>query len=223
MVNSVSKVTQDLISSNLSLQHALEGGYGNYSAIARMLKPKIEETLGRGVKLESVTTAVKRAKADYALPQANIVRIIAGSTTNLRTDIAKITIEKTKGTLKIARKTLAEFSEEYLQIIEGISAITLVFDQKFFDDIYPLFRKEEILDQKRNLAAIMLHSPREIINTPGCLISFYNTISRRYLNIEETMSCFTDTIIILSMEDVGKAFTILTELITEARRIAGKP
>jgi len=50
------------------------------------------------------------------------------------------------------------------------------------------------------------------------VLAFYNTVSRRHINIEETMSCFTDTIIVLGMEDVSKAFTALTDLITEARK-----
>jgi len=32
------------------------------------------------------------------------------------------------------------------------------------------------------------------------------------------MSCYTETIIVLAMEDVSKAFAALTDLITEARR-----
>jgi hypothetical protein len=31
------------------------------------------------------------------------------------------------------------------------------------------------------------------------------------------MSCFTDTIIVLSIEDVGRAFIALTDLIAQAR------
>jgi hypothetical protein len=34
------------------------------------------------------------------------------------------------------------------------------------------------------------------------------------------MSCFTDTIIVVSMEDVSKAFAALTELIAEAREFS---
>jgi hypothetical protein len=48
--------------------------------------------------------------------------------------------------------------------------------------------------------------------------AFYNAVSRRHINIEETMSCYTETIIVLAMEDVSKAFAALTDLITEARR-----
>jgi len=68
----------------------------------------------------------------------------------------------------------------------------------------------------------VVQSPREIIDTPGCAIAFYNPVSRRHINIEETMSCFTDTILVLRIEDVGKAFTALTDLIAEARKTVGE-
>jgi hypothetical protein len=222
MVNSVSRVVQRLIDDDLSLQDALQRDYANYSAIARMLKPKVEEALGRKVKLESVITSVKRTKADYKPRRGNITKIIAESVINVRTDVAKISIEKTKRNLEGARKVLTNFPEEFLQVLEGISAITLIFDQKLFDNVYSIFRKGDILDEIQNLAAIVVQSPREIINTPGCVTAFYTPVSRRHINMEETMSCFTDTILVLRMEDIGKAFTALTDMIAEARKAVGR-
>ncbi|MGD8543515.1 MAG: hypothetical protein PVG48_00140 [Candidatus Bathyarchaeota archaeon] len=222
MVNSVSKTIQHLIDNDLSLQDALKRDYANYSAIARILKPKVEETLGRKVKLESLITSVKRAKANYKSREENITRIIAESVIHLRTDVAKVSVEKTKRNLEMVRKVLTNFPGEFLQVLEGVSAITLIFDQKLFDNVYPIFRKEDILDESQNLSAIVVQSPREIIDTPGCAIAFYNPVSRSHINIEETVSCFTDTILVLRMEDVGKAFTVLTDLIAEARKTVGK-
>jgi len=218
MVNSVSKIIQHLIDNDLSLQDALQRDYANYSAIARMLRPKVEETLGRKVKLESLITSVKRARTSYSSREENVTRIIAESVIHLRTDVAKVSVEKTNRNLEMARKVLTNFPGEFLQVLESISAITLVFDQKLFDNVYSIFRKEDILDERQNLAAIVVQSPREIIDTPGCAIAFYNPVSRRHINIEETMSCFTDTILVLRMEDVGKAFTALTDQIAEARK-----
>jgi hypothetical protein len=221
MVNSVSKTIKHLIDNDLSLQDALKRDYANYSAIARILKPKVEGTLGRKVKLESLITSVKRAKTNYKSREENITRIIAESVIHLRTDVAKVSVEKTKRNLEMVRKVLTNFPGEFLQVLEGVSAITLIFDQKLFDNVYPIFRKEDILDESQNLSAIVVQSPREIIDTPGCAIAFYNPVSRSHINIEETMSCFTDTILVLRMEDVGKAFTALTDLIAEARKTVG--
>ncbi len=223
MVNSISKTIQELVNSDLSLQNALELGYGNYSAIARILKPKVEEGLGQKVKLESLITAVKRCRADCIPVHEDVAGIIANSVINLRTDMAKISVEKSKKALENMRKALTDFQGEFLQVLEGMSAITLIFDQKLFDYVKSLFWTGELQEEKKDLAAIIVRSPREITYTPGCLVAFYNSLARRHINIEETISCSTDTIIVLSMESVGKAFTTLTDLIAEARKAPTKP
>jgi len=218
MVNSISKTVQTLIDEDLSLQDALQRDYGNYSAIARMLMPKVKEAVNHDVNLESVITSVKRAKANYTILQGKITRVVAGSVLNIRTDMAKVSVDKTKKNLEKMRKTLASFSGEFLQVIEGNSVVTLISDLNSFNKISSIFAKSDVIDQKQNLATVIICSPDEIIDTPGCLQAFYNAVSRRHINIEETMSCYTETIIVLAMEDVSKAFAALTELITEARR-----
>ena len=211
-------VVRDLIDRDLSIQDALQRGYGNYSAIARMLRPKVVEALGREVKLESVITAVKRARDIYKPLRADTKRVVARSTINIRTDVAKITVRKTDKTLETIRRDLPKFLGAFLHVLEGVSVTTLIVDEKLFDEISSMFREDEILDKKQNLAAIVIQSPEEIVDTPGCVTSFYVQISRRHINIEETVSCYTDTIILLHMEDINTAFTALTDLIAEARK-----
>ena len=218
MVNSISKTVQTLIDEDLSLQDALQRNYGNYSAIARMLMPKIKETVNSDVNLESVITSVKRAKANYTILQGKITRVVAGSGLNIRTDMAKVSVEKTKENLEKIRKTLATFSGDFLQVIEGNSVVTLISDLNSFNKISSIFTKKDVIDQKQNLATVIIRSPDEITFTPGCIQAFYNAVSRRHINIEETMSCYTETIIVLAMENVSKTFAALTDLITEARR-----
>jgi hypothetical protein len=218
MVNSISKTVQNLIDEDLSLQDALQRNYANYSAIARMLLPKVKEAVNSDVNLESVITSVKRAKANYTILQGKITRVVAGSVLNIRTDMAKVSVDKTKQSLEKIRKTLATFSGEFLQIIEGNSVVTLISDLYSFNKISAIFDKTDVIDQKQNLATVIILSPDTITSTPGCVQAFYNAVSRRHINIEETMSCYTETIIVLAMEDVSKAFAALTDLITEARR-----
>ncbi|HDQ06761.1 MAG TPA: hypothetical protein ENN36_08610 [Candidatus Bathyarchaeota archaeon] len=218
MVNSISKKVQNLIDEDLSLQDALQRDYGNYSAIARMLLPKVKEAVNSDVNLESVITAVKRAKANYTILQGKITQVVAGSVLNIRTDMAKVSVDKTKKNLEKIRKTLATFSGEFLQVIEGNSVVTLISDFNSFHKINGIFDKADVIDRKQNLATVIIRSPDDITSTPGCVQAFYNAVSRRHINIEETMSCYTETIIVLAMEDVSKAFAALTDLITQARR-----
>jgi len=224
MAISISRIVQDLIDKDISIQHALEKGYGNYSAIARMLKPMVEEMLGKKVKLESVITAVKRARVTYKPTYyLDVTSVIADSTINLRTDVAKISIEKTKRNMDTVRKMLTGFSQdEYVQIVEGMRTLTLIFDQKLAERIKSNFPLENVLGEKNNLVAIIITSPQKIVETPGCIISFYNALSRLHINIEETLSCSTETIMVLQLKDVGKALAALTNVISEARKMMEK-
>ena len=150
--------------------------------------------------------------------QGKITKVVAGSGLNIRTDMAKVSVEKTKKTLDKIRKTLATFEGDFLQVIEGNTIVTLISDLNSFNKISSIFTKKDVIDQKQNLATVIIRSPDEITSTPGSVQAFYNAVSRRHINIEETVSCYTETIIVLAMEDVSKAFAALTDLITEARR-----
>ena len=217
MVNSISKTVQNLIDEDLSVQDALQRDYANFSAIARMLMPKIKETVNNKVNIESIITAVKRAKINYTILKGKITKVVARSGLNIRTDMAKVSVEKNKENLEKIRKTLATFSDEFLQVIEGNSVVTLISDLSSSNKISSLFTKKDVIDKNQNLATVIIRSPDDITSTPGCVQAFYNAVSRRHINIEETMSCYTETIIVLAMEDVSKAFAALTDIITEAR------
>jgi alkylhydroperoxidase/carboxymuconolactone decarboxylase family protein YurZ len=217
MANSISKTVQNFIDEDLSLQDALQRDYANHSAIARILLPKVQESLETEVNMESVITAVKRAKTNYNILEGKITKVVAGSDLNIRTDMAKVSVHKTKETLEKIRKTLATFQGEFLQIIEGNTIITLISDFNSFNQITTIFTPNQIINQKQDLATIIIRSPNEITYTSGCVQAFYNGLSRRHINIEETMSCYTETIIVLAMENVSKAFAALTDLIKKAR------
>ena len=214
---SLAKTVQYLIDGDASIQDAIERGYANFSAIARLLKPKAERILGRKVTLEGMITSVKRAKTKYK-PSRKQLKVIAESVIIIRTNLAKISLEKTRRNLEKARLISAEFPEAFFQILEGASALTLITDERIFSQVRSKFEDTGILDERGNLAAVIVQSPREIVDTPGCVMRFYNAISRRGINIEETISCYTETIIVLKMEDSVKVYSILADLISDARK-----
>ena len=214
----ISRAVKEAVDRDLSIQDSLQYRYGNISAIARLIGPKVEASVNHKVNIESLITSIKRIRGDYKAPPADVTRIISGSMINVRTDIAKISIENTKRSLETVRKMLAVNQEEFIQVSESISAITLIIDQRMIEKIITPFNGDVILEKEINLAAIIINSPETIVKTPGCLTAFYNQVSRRHVNIEDTVSCFTDTIIVVRMKDVGQAFAALTDLISESRK-----
>ena len=143
-------------------------------------------------------------------------------TISVKTDVAKLSAGKNKKTIEKVAKALIQNTDNFISVSESILSITLVFDDAVLDTVKAIFFNYEILEIEEDLAAIMVHSPEEIIKTPGCAIAFYNQLAHRHINIEDTVSCYTDTIVLVKMSDVGKAFHALTELISNSRKIPKK-
>jgi aspartokinase len=210
------------VSNDVSFQDSLQRDYCNISALARLIKPQIDQMLSKNTSIESIITALKRSKHDYDVAEKPIAGILASSTITVNTDVAKVSAKKSKKTIEKVAKAMTQNVGNFISISESIMSITLVFDDVLLQDVKAMFTYDDILEMENDMAAIIVHSPEEIIKTPGCAIAFYNQLARRHINIEDTVSCYTDTILLVKMEQVGKAFNALTDLISNSRKIPKK-
>jgi aspartokinase len=219
---SITETVREIVSSDLSFQDSLQRDYCNISALGRIIKPQIDHMLSKDTSIESIITALKRSRYDYDVRQKPIASILAASTITVNTDVAKVSARKSKKTIEKVAKAMIQNVGNFISISESIMSITLVFDDLLLQDIKVMFASDDILEMENGLAAIIVHSPEDIIKTPGCAIAFYNQLARRHINIEDTVSCYTDTIVLVKMEQVGKAFNALTDLISNSRKIPKK-
>jgi aspartokinase len=219
---SITEAVREMVGGDLSFQDSLQRNYCNISALSRLIKPQIDKMLGKDTSIESIITALKRSKYDYNIREKPIASILAASTITVNTDVAKVSAKKSKKTIEKVAKAMIQSAGNFISISESIMSITLVFDDLLLQDVKVMFAYDDILEVENGLAAIIIHSPEDIIKTPGCAIAFYNQLARRHINIEDTVSCYTDTIVLVKMEQVGKAFNALTDLISNSRKMAKK-
>lgn len=219
---SITNAVKEVVNNDLSFQDSLQRDYCNISALARIVKPQIDQMLGRNTSLESIVTALKRSRRDYDVPERPIAAILAGSTVSVKTDVAKLSAAKSKRNIEKIAKSLTQNVDNFISVSESIMSITLIFDDALLDDVKAMFGQHDVLEVEDDLAAIIVHSPEEIIKTPGCAIAFYNQLARRHINIEDTVSVYTDTIMLVRMDQVGKAFNALTDLISGSRKLSRK-
>ena len=215
---SVTRAVREEVNFDFSIQDAITRGYVNLSALARVLVPKVAARSGMKVRQASVVTALKRLRGAYTPSSRQVGKVVAGSIVNVRTHVSRLSVEKTKRTLQTVSSLLSVHQEDFIQVSESLSSITLIFDQRLHKKVKRGLSGAEVLEEGEECAAITVHSPREIISTPGCVSSFYNQLSRKQVNVEDTVSCYTDTILVVGMRDAGRAFEALTELVSEEQR-----
>lgn len=215
---SVNKAVREEVDLDFSVQDAIARDYANLSALSRMLVPKVARRMkvrARDVHEVGVASALKRLRDAYSASAPAVAKVIGGSMVNVRTHVSRLSVEKNKRTLQAVSSLLGSNYEDFIQVSESLSSITLIFDQRLHKKVKRALAGGEVLEEGEECAAITVHSPRGIMNTPGCVSAFYDQLSRKNVNVEDTVSCYTDTIMVVSMKDAGRAFEALTELIEE--------
>jgi aspartokinase len=218
---SVNRAVREEVDSDFSVQDALARDYANLSSLARMLVPKVARRMrvrAKEVHVVGVTSALKRLRDAYSAGSPSAAKVIAGSVVNVRTHVSRLSVEKTKRTLQTVSSLLGTYHEDFIQVSESLSSITLIFDQRLHGRVRRALAGGEILQEGEECAAITVHSPHAIINTPGCISAFYDQLSRKNVNVEDTVSCYTDTIMVVSIKDASRAFEALTELVSEEQK-----
>lgn len=215
---SISSAVREIINNDISFQDSLERGYCNISAVARIIKPQVNRLLEKNIRVESIITALKRSRKFYDIQDRPMLSILASSTISVKTDVAKISAGKGKRTMEKVARALTQYAEDFISVSESALSVTMVIEDTSLHKLKAIFANSNILEVEDGLAAIIVNSPERIIKTPGCAFAFYNQLARRHINIDDTVSCYTDTIMLVNMLDVGKAFNALAELISSCRR-----
>jgi len=219
---SVSKAVREQVDGDSLLQEALARDIVNISAVARSLRPALKSRVGKEVSEQAIITSLKRIKGVYGRRTLGYLKVLANSTIDVKTDLAKISVTANAKTASKIRSLAFTSYDSFIQISSSPHAYTLVFEQALYGSVREEFDEGSIMEAKTDLAALILHSPEEIVETPGCVAAIYNQIARAGINIEDTLSNHTDTIIVVSMDDAVRAFTALTNLVSEARREGGQ-
>ena len=140
---SIAKITRDLIESDLSIQDAITRNYVNISGVARLLRPKIEKISKTIVNEEAIITAIKRITPKYNSINNEIIKIISKSNINVKTGVCKLSVIKNQRNQEKIRSAIIDNKEEFIQISEGTSALTLIYSEKFRKELTRRFNDKK--------------------------------------------------------------------------------
>lgn len=209
----ISDAARKVLSGYPHLEKYLAAGIINNRALARVILPAVRKDCGEA-KLQSVVTAVRRYSILHAKAEKSMVLdTLSKSDVRLRYDVGRITAGLTQ---EIPEK-IAEISRGIraggFMIIQGIETLTIVADE----EVLPLFETLNIIDLKKNLASVIVRSPREILETPGVIAHIANILAVENINVVEMMSSYTETLFVVEEGDALKTVKIIRDEIKKAR------
>ncbi len=211
---SVAETTRRFIDRHPSIRDCISKDLVNFSSLSRMIMKETGVKHEEAVLAASRRYAAKLSKTDY---EGAIINVLEESRLELKTRICIVVAKNEWIVLKnleeIVRKILSEKST--MQVVQSANGITVVSEDKYLPSIIRAIGEDHILSVKQNLAEITVKSPPRIEDIPGTFAYVISMLSERGVNLLDAMSCYTDTIFVVTREDMMHAFDILSACIED--------
>ncbi|MDR0523456.1 MAG: ACT domain-containing protein [Candidatus Methanoplasma sp.] len=218
---SLAERTRAYIDAHPSIKDCVAKGLINYSSLARVIKKELDVD-----NEEAVMIACRRYAGRLNVTtdhEISILRILRDSRLEMRT---KTCIVTAKNDWTVLHKMDSLFKDLWnensiMQCVQSASAVTIIADRALKDRIMDTVGRFNIIKIRENLVEIAVKSPEKIVNTSGVIAYLITNLSDAGINIEETVSCHTDTIFIVGEADMISAYSVLTKCIQSAESVVG--
>ncbi|MDR0509251.1 MAG: ACT domain-containing protein [Candidatus Methanoplasma sp.] len=224
MSNSVSKEslaerTRAYIDAHPSVKDCIAKGLINYSSLARMIMKDLDVDNEEAVMIACRRYAGRlNTTSDHEL---SILRILKDSRLEMRTKTCIVTAKNDWTVLHKMDNLFKDLWNEnsIMQCVQSASAVTIIADSMLRERIVDTVGRFNIIKIRENLVEIAVKSPEKIVDTSGVIAYLITNLSDAGINIEETVSCHTDTIFIVGERDMINAYSVLTKCIQSAETI----
>ncbi|MEB3788188.1 MAG: ACT domain-containing protein, partial [Desulfurococcales archaeon] len=105
-------------------------------------------------------------------------------------------------------------------LLQSLNTFTLIIDEDYLDKISELIGGD-IVEEYRGQSALVIVSPKELVETPGFIAYITGLLSGEGINITQIESSYTDTILVMKKQDAMRALEILLKAIDAARSQLG--
>lgn len=206
----ITKLAEKYIDEHPSIKDCLRKGLINYSSLTRHIVSDYNLDLKKN--FDAVLIACRRyfrkIKKENFL-EKRIINILRQSKLEVKNRIIVVVVEKDVyfDRLIELHKEIKRKAEVF-HVIEGSKTITLVTISEFLGYIQKLF-KGKIVKITEDLAEITLKSPEDLEKTPGVIAYLATLLAENGINIMETMSTWTDTLFVVSENDIAKVMGLL--------------
>jgi hypothetical protein len=203
---SVTRVTEDYIRTHPYARQALKNNIANYSKLSRRIS---QETQIKSI--EAILIACRRyaqqLKGQHKA--AEVMDLLKGTKLSMRDKIVVVILEPDVSFESIlALQKLVREKHETMHVVRGANATTLITTEDFVELIKTRLSRS-ILKVTPNLVEVMLKSNRRLENVPGVISYVYSLLAENDVNIVETLSCWTDTILVISKDDLPRTLALL--------------
>jgi len=205
-----SELTENYLSNHPSIKDCLREGLINYSKLSRKIARDLD--IEKKTSIDAILIACRRYEEkikDSKIREEKILEILRQSELEIKNKIIVAIIKK-----EINPEEFFKFEKrikkqgDLFYLIEGTKTYTLISSEKYLEGIKDGF-SNKIVKISKDQVMIIMKNPKGIEETTGFTAYLYSRFGEYGVNILETMSCWTDTIFVISENDISKAIKFL--------------
>ena len=214
-MRTISDEIRSMIMNTPFLEEAMRRELINYSALAREFLPELEKKLMKDLSEGAVMMAIKRLARklpgrvlDMSPEMKKRMRM------TVRSDLMEYTFEASHAMMSLISKltgSIANPAEDFFTFTRGTHEVTMIFSSALQKQIDPIFEGQKLISQLKNLASVSIKLPEQTVTTPGTHYSILKQLAWNHINIVEVVSTYTELSIVLKLDDVDRAFSILIQ------------
>jgi aspartokinase len=224
-VKSLAEATREALLEHPEVEYYLARGWLNYRAVASGILKEVEAKTGGKAKVDSIATALRRYRSMLRrTDDRGVLKILAGSRLHLMSKVAVVTFRRSWELARELGEISRRVSEDggLVSFVQNPFNMIFVVDEHELDRVLSAGRREDILEVRRNLSALVMVSPREITDTPGVIAKVTGRLGREGINLAELISSHNVTMFLVEKEEARRAYEIINSMIEEAGKIGGR-
>lgn len=216
-MKTISSVVEQYIKKKPFLQSALAQGIINLTSLSRIVKPEIEEELGKDIRNGAIVMALKRLSDDLEFRATHkIIKVLKNiGEITVRSSLTDYTFLASNTILVQQAKLLEEINvnqDVFYTSSRGVNEINIVISNIMDRTVERLFASEKCTQKTTELSSITVKLPAENVSVPGIYYFIFQRLAWEGIILYEVISTTNEFTILVNDEQVDIAFKTIKDL-----------
>ncbi|MCE2613880.1 aspartate kinase [Flavobacteriaceae bacterium D16] len=216
-MRTISAVVENYIKKKPFLQSALSQGIINLTSLSRLVKPEVEEELGKEVRNGAIVMALKRLSDDMEFRATHrILKVLKNiGEITVRSSLTDFTFLVSDSILENQSSLLKEVNRNkdvFYTSSRGVNELNIVVSNTLESTVEELFQEERCTQKASNLSSITVKLPAENVSVPGIYYFIFQRLAWEGIVLYEVISTTNEFTILVNDEQVESAFKTIKDL-----------
>jgi len=209
----VSDVVAEIVKQSPLLEEGLSRGLINVSALARDIRPLVEQKTLKDVTEGAIVMALKRL-SDKLEPHSQSGAIFRHAPDMMvRSNLFEVTVRNSPSLPQklpqLTELVALQNSAHFLTVTSGVYETTIIASNALYTQVRDILCDELTVNEIADLSSITLRLAPEILEIPGSYTQILRQLAWEGINIIEIVSTYLELTVILRQQDTDRAFSAL--------------